>query len=216
MTIPDPVRLYRLVHIDCLATLLQRRALHAPNFAPEDGLIYKTIHDVAIQERRHHKTVPCGPGGVIHDYLPFYLGPLSPMLYKLSKSGVGDYHEGQAPLVYLVCWAHEIADAGTRFVFTDGHGIAAFTQWYDDLAQMNQLDWPLILHREWADTLEDNDRKRRKQAEFLIHQSLPWSMVKGIAVINDEMADRVRETLNQFPDTYSPPVRVVPQWYYQS
>ena len=110
----------------------------------------------------------------------------------------------------------EIADVGTRFVFTDGHGIAAFTQWHDDLAQMDQLDWPLILNREWADTLEDNDRKRRKQAKFLIHQSLPWSMVRGIAVINDKMADRARNTLNQFPDTYSPPVRVVPQWYYQS
>ena len=67
----------------------------------------------------------------------------------------------------------EIADVGTRFVFTDGHGIAAFTQWHDDLAQMDQLDWPLILNREWADTLEDNDRKRRRQAKFLIHQSLP-------------------------------------------
>ena len=47
MTIPDPLRLYRLVHIDCLAMLLQRQALHAPNFAPKDGLTYKTIHDVA-------------------------------------------------------------------------------------------------------------------------------------------------------------------------
>lgn len=214
MTVPDPVRLYRLVHIDCLPTLLRRQALHAPHFAPDDGLEYKTIHDIAIQERRHHWQVPCGVGGAIHDYLPFYLGPLSPMLYKLSKSGVGNYHEGQQPLIYLVFWATEIAEAGLDYVFSDGHGIAKFTQWFDDLAQLDQVDWPLVLGRGWADDPEDPDRKRRKQAEFLIHKVVPWSMIKGIAVINDEIAARVNDILDQFPDCHRPQIRVVRRWYY--
>ena len=37
MALPDPVRLYRLVHIDNLPALLERRALHAPTCAPDDG-----------------------------------------------------------------------------------------------------------------------------------------------------------------------------------
>ncbi len=136
------------------------------------------------------------------------------MLYKLSKSGVGDYHEGQTPLVYLICWAGDVHKANRRIVFTDGHSIAAYTHWYDDLAQLDLLDWPLILSRDWADTLEDNDRKRRKQAEFLVYESLHWSLVKGIAVINHEMADRVKAVLDQFPEIHHPQIGVVPRWYY--
>ena len=214
MSVPDPVRLYRLVHIDNLPTLLRRGGLHAPNFAPNDGLTYKTIHDAAIQQRRHSQAVPCGAGGVIHDYLPFYLGPLSPMLYKLSKGSVAGYSEGQAPLVYLILWAGDVANAGLDFVFSDGHGIAAFTQWFDDLADLVKLDWPLIMAREWSDTLIDNDRKRRKQAEFLVYQSVPWSMVRGIAVMNEAIAVRVNTELDQYPDEHRPPVRVISKWFY--
>lgn len=79
MSVPDPVRLYRLTHIDNLKTLLKRGILHAPNAAPSDGVQYRTIHDASIQARRHERLISSGPGGVIHDYLPFYLGPLSPM-----------------------------------------------------------------------------------------------------------------------------------------
>ena len=214
MKVPDRVRLFRLVHIDNLPVLLKRGTLHAPHTVPDDGLPYKTIHDVSIQERRHLKAIPCGAGGVVHDYLPFYLGPLSPMLYKLSKGGVTGYSEGQESLIYLVYWASDVARVGLDFVFSDGHGIAAFTQWFDDLADLDQLDWPLIMAREWSDTLEDNDRKRRKQAEFLVHGGLPWSMVKGIAVMNDEMVDKVERILEQHPDQHRPPIRVVSKWYY--
>ncbi|OED47317.1 hypothetical protein ACH42_03080 [Endozoicomonas sp. (ex Bugula neritina AB1)] len=214
MTIPKPTRLYRLVHIDNLEVLLQRGALHAPNAAPDDDLQYKTIHDASIQKRRHEMCIPCGKQGVVHDYLPFYLGPCSPMLYRLSKGGVEDYCEGQGCLIYIVAWVDDVVNAGLDFVFSDGHGIAAFTQWYDDLQCLEQLDWSLITNKDWADTLEDNDRKRRKQAEFLVHGSLPWSMVKGIAVINDEMAGKVEKVLDQHPDQHRPPVRVVSRWYY--
>lgn len=39
--IPHEVSLYRLVHVNSLATLLTRGALHAPNFTPNDGLPYR-------------------------------------------------------------------------------------------------------------------------------------------------------------------------------
>nr|WP_246506103.1 DUF4433 domain-containing protein [Kistimonas asteriae] len=215
MTVPPKVRLFRLTHIDNLDTLLRREALHAPLHTPHDGLPYRTIHDASIQEKRYQRSIPCGPSGVIHDYLPFYLGPLSPMLYKLGKGGVEGYDEGEEPLIYLIARAEEVASRNMGFVFSDGHGIAAFTQWFDTLDSLGKLDWPVILGRVWADTTEDNDRKRRKQAEFLIHKSLPWDMIQGIAVLNEIMADKVKAILAQFPDLHHPPVHPVPQWYYQ-
>ena len=79
-THPNPTWLYRIVHADNLATLLTRGALHAPNCTPNDGLPYRTIHSTAVQANRRVKPFPCGPGGTIHDYVPFYFGPLLVML----------------------------------------------------------------------------------------------------------------------------------------
>lgn len=53
MPVSNPITLYRLVHVDTLETLLTRGALHAPNWTPDDGLAYRTIHDVSVQASRH-------------------------------------------------------------------------------------------------------------------------------------------------------------------
>ena len=105
---PNPTYVYRLVHVANLSTLLGRRGLHAPNTCPEDGLPYQTIHDVDVQTARHVCSIPCGPGGVIHDYVPFYFGPLSPMLLRLHTGRVAGHREGQQPLVYLVTTAQDV------------------------------------------------------------------------------------------------------------
>jgi len=91
-----------MLHIDNLAVVLQRGGLHAPLHVPVDGLTYRTIHNVDIQNERHVRNISCGPGGTIHDYVPFYLGPLSPMMLQLKTGRVAGYTEGQTPLIYLV------------------------------------------------------------------------------------------------------------------
>ncbi len=95
MSVPLPTLIVRLVHIDNLPLLLQREGLHAPNSAPDDGLAYKPIHNPAIQRRRRIRHIPCGPGGVIHDYAPFYFGQRPPMLLQLHTGRVQGYNEGQ-------------------------------------------------------------------------------------------------------------------------
>jgi hypothetical protein len=211
---PNPIWLYRLVHVDNLATLLSRGALHAPHFTPADGLPYRPIHDVAVQENRHIQPIPCGPGGTVHDYLPFYFGPHSVMLLNLKTGRVAGYNEGQAPLVYLVTKAQAVIEAGCQFVFSDGHGLARFTGWYDDLNKLDALDWSIVGERYWSDNQQDNDRQRRKQAEFLVWQQLDWSLIVGIGVLNDAVKQRVEEVLEQFPQRHRPPVKLKPQWYY--
>ena len=61
---PRPTLHYRLVHVDNLATLLTRAALHARNSTPNDGLPYRTIHNPNVQVSRHAKSITCGPGGL--------------------------------------------------------------------------------------------------------------------------------------------------------
>ena len=80
--------IYRIVHIANLPVCLQRGGLHAPNYAPEDGYAYRTIHNTQIQAKRHRRAIPCGPGGTIHDYVGFYFGVHSPMLFQLHTTAV--------------------------------------------------------------------------------------------------------------------------------
>ena len=214
MPIPDPIWLYRFIHRDNLDLLLLRGGLHAPNSTPDDGLVYRTIHDEAVQAGRHVTAIPCGPGGTVHDYVPFYFGPRSPMLLQLNTGQVEGYDEGQEPLIYLATTVEAVQASGARFVFSDGHGLAAFTSWFDDPADFGEVDWEMVKQRYWADTLEDDDRQRRKQAEFLVHQFLDWSLIKRIAVINDTAQQLVEAVLAAHPHRHQPPVKVLPNWYY--
>jgi hypothetical protein len=200
--------------MDNLHIYLQRGGLHAPNHTPQDGLVYRTIHNVDIQRDRRTQVIPCGPRGVIHDYVPFYFGYLSPMLLQLNTGRVEGYNDGQEPLIYLVSKAQRVRDSRTAFVFSDGHGIAAFTDWYDDLDDLANVDWDMVYQRYWADSVNDMDRQRRKQAEFLVHQFCDWSLVQKIAVINDQMRAMVEAILNGFPSRLHRPVEIHSSWYY--
>jgi hypothetical protein len=214
MTFPVPTPIYRLVHADNLDTLLSRNALHAPNFTPNDGLPYRTIHNADVQANRRVKQVSCGPCGSIHDYVPFYFGPLSVMLLNLKTGRVPGYNEGQEPLIYLKSTVQTVTNGGSRIVFTDGHGLANFTSWFDDLNDLSNVDWSLVGARYWADKPEDNDRQRRKQAEFLLWRECSWQLISEIGVINAAAKARVEAGLNRFPHCHRPPVNVQPGWYY--
>lgn len=214
MAIPQPTLIMRLTHVDNLPILLQRGGLHAPNSAPNDGLLYKTIHNLDIQAQRRVQRLPCGPGGTIHDYVPFYFGARSPMLYQLHTGKVTGYNEGQEPLIYLVSTAQRVQQQNVPFVFSDGHGIAAFTSWFATLADLEKVDWGTVNATYWRDTAEDMDRQRRKQAEFLIHRFCSWSLLGGIAVYNEQRKTQVKAILQSFPTTTGFLVKVRRDWYY--
>lgn len=214
MAISDPTWIYRIIHIDNLETCLRRAGLCAPNHTPDDGLRYRTIHNAEIQAVRSARSLSCGPGGGVHDYVSFYFGPRSPMLYQLHTGWVSGYTEGQEPIIYLVANVRDVVATGAGFVFSDGHGIATFTSWFDDLAHMERVDWEAVNATWWRDTADDPDRQRRKQAEFLIHQRCDWALIKGIGVLNATMKARVEAILAPFDEALHRPVRIRRNWYY--
>ncbi len=212
MPIPRPTPIYRLLHIDNLAVILDCGGMHAPNHPPEGASDYRAIHNVDIQKIRRQRPIACGPGGTVHDYVAFYFGPRSPMLLQLHTGRVEGYSEGQEPLIYAVSTIETVTQAGLGFVFSDGHGIAAFTQWFDDLNDLDKVDWDMAYADYWADTVDDMDRQRRKQAEFLVHRFCPWEVVHRIGVLNEAVKERVERILNR--KNISMPVEVRRQWYY--
>ncbi|MGH2376961.1 MAG: type II toxin-antitoxin system toxin DNA ADP-ribosyl transferase DarT [Candidatus Limnocylindria bacterium] len=211
---PVPTLIYRFVHVSNLPVLLARAALHAPLHAPEDGLVYRTIHNVDIQDQRRRTEIPCGPGGVVHDYVAFYFGPRSPMLLQLHTGRVDGYDETQEPIIYLISTAQAIRDSGAPYVFSDGHGIALFTDWFDDLGELDRVDWTAVSARYWVDTVDEPDRQRRKQSEFLVYKSCPWELISELAVLNQHMKNRVQTIMADFPAALRRQVRIRPELYY--
>ena len=136
------------------------------------------------------------------------------MLLQLKTGRVEGYDEGQEPLIYLVSTAQAVRDAGVGFVFSDGHGIAAYTDWYDDLADLEKVDWDTVYQRYWADTVDDMDRQRRKQAELLVYRFCDWALISEIVVINVKMKRIVEQIMSQFPRRLQRVVHVRPDWYY--
>ena len=206
-------RIYRMVHIDCLRTILARDALHAPSCVPNDGLPYVGIHATQTQADRGNTPVPCGPGGVIRDYVGFYFGPRSPMLYRIH-TGYNAQQVDQGLIAYLVAIAQEVAAAGVGFAFTDRHSLAAIATFSDDLAQLSMVDFPVVYAERWNSTAQQPDRQEKKQAEFLVHQQLPWNRVIGIGVLNRPAVHRANDILDAHPNRHRPPVAVRNEWYY--
>ena len=66
--------------------------------------------------------------------------------------------------------------------------------------------------RYWADTDDDPDRKRRRQAEFLVHKKFPWEMIEIIAVMNNKIKNEVEGFISKA--LQQPPIKIKPDWYY--
>jgi ssDNA thymidine ADP-ribosyltransferase, DarT len=209
--IPNPTRIIHMTHTANLAAIAGGGCLRCTAQLRVMGAGFTNIAYTSIQVQRAAKVVPCGPGGRLHDYVPFYFTTRSPMLYTINRGNV-PCDGGQSALLHLVTTAQAVEQAGLGFAFTDGHGIMSYTQFFDDLARLDEIDWPLIGSRYWSDTSEDGDRKRRKQAEFLVHQQLPWELVMGITVQTDGKRLEVEGLLAGA--AHRPPVIVNPSWYY--
>lgn len=209
---PNPTPIFHITPVDNLRRIFEAGALLAKRALEQEDRGYTNIAHRSIQDRRAHTPVPCGPGGVLHDYVPFYFAPRSPMLYTLSRGNVAGFAGGQASIVHLVSTAQAVQAAGLGFVFSDGHGIIAFTSFYDDLSQLDKVDWALMQSRYWSDTQDDLDRKRRRQAEFLVHERFPVDLVRGIGVINLDIQRQTEAVLAEFG--LNIPVATKPVWYY--
>ncbi len=134
------------------------------------------------------------------------------MLYSIHGGFVEQYHEGQRPIVHLTSSAESIAAAGLAFTFTEGHAELAYSCFYEDLADLDKVDWQVMNSKWWNDTVEDMDRKRRRQAEFLAHHFFPWTLVTSIGVIDSAVAEQVNDILESA--AHRPPVVVKRSWYY--
>jgi hypothetical protein len=209
---PQPTSIYHISHLSNLSGILAAGGLRCNRTLSQQGVGYTNIAHGNIQSRRANKVVTCSAGGTLRDYVPFYFGSRSPMLFAIKCGNVAGYTQGQGPVLHLVPTVQAVAAAGLPFAFTNGHGIMGLTDFFDNLADLDEVDWPLMTAKWWNDTQEDGDRSRRRQAEFLVHQFFPWNLVQEIGLSNNKVKATVEAAITG--QGHQPPVHARPDWYY--
>lgn len=84
VTLPDwlykTTFIYHITAIDNLRSVLEAGQLYSTNDRPDN---HTSIANADIQSRRATQVVEVEPGGVIHDYVPFYFAPIPHLLCLL-------------------------------------------------------------------------------------------------------------------------------------
>ena len=169
-----------------------------------------------IKERRLKELeVKCHPGDMVGAFVPFYFCPRSIMLYLIYMANHPDltYRDGQGPIIHLeanlgrtAAWADQ---QGRRWAFSLSNAGAGYAEFRADLSQLDQVNWDAV------DALDFRDPviKEGKQAEFLVYERFPFSLVDTIGVSSTSVRTRVAELLRD-SKTQPPPVAVKPEWYF--
>jgi len=118
----------------------------------------------------------------------------------------------QKDIIYLISSIDKLEELNVKYIFTDGHSFAGYTQFFNDRGYLNQVDWRAVNLKQWNNTAEDPDRKRRKEAECLVYKELPFESISAIAVYNQEANDYIFNVLNKKNITL--PVSIKQDWYY--
>lgn len=166
-----------------------------------------------IKRRRLEECrVSCHPGTMVGDYVPFYFCPRSVMLYVISRRNADlEYRGGQREIIHLVSDVSRAATVaeGRPVAFSDGNAGAFYTSYSSDLDRLEQfVDWTAVAATDWRDPAV----KERKQAEFLVHESFPWTGIHRVGVYDVAMLERVRRIMGR--STHKPEVSVRGGWYY--
>jgi ssDNA thymidine ADP-ribosyltransferase, DarT len=224
MSAPTPTRLFHITAIANLPSVLAQGALVCKQMAEAQSVAYQNIAHAGAQGARARKTVPNPPGGLVHDYVPFYFAPRSPMLFAINQGKVVGCALRQADIAHIETSVEAVTGQGLPFVFYDRNATLAYSQPCTDLAQLGtHVAWDLITSaprldgfcRYWHSDPESDrysDRKERRQAEFLVKSRVPLNLVTRIGVFNLDKAAQVRTMLRQAQCAL--PVQAMPDWYF--
>lgn len=137
----------------------------------------------ALIQKRAARPVPVPPGGVLDDYVPFYFGTHSAMLYNICTGyGVAQVH--QKDVVYLVSSVQGLVANNVMFLFTDRHAYVANASYCSDVADLAGLDWNLINGRDFKRDPNRPDKLERRAAELLVHRHMPVAALSEVACYN--------------------------------
>ncbi len=188
---------YHLTHIENLEGII-RKGLLSVNEQKRQGVNHHSIAASTIQDRRSRTPVPCGPGGVVHDYIPFYLCRRSSMLLSVVNSKNCD----QQLLLYIGVPLTLVEREDV--IFTDASANTNDPpRFYADPQQLDALDWGAIDSLKWNLGMDQN---QARMAELLIHQRFDITDRAFIIAWNPAIRDEIVKTFQRC-DREPPAVR---------
>lgn len=208
---PQKALIWRIVHRDNLPWILDN-GLHCGNSAVKAADWVQIGNPELISKRAHHP-VPVPPGGLLNDYVPFYFTPFSPMLRNIHTGWGGIQKRSNEEIVILASSLHRIAKLGLPFLFTDSHAYYQWAEFYDDLTQLDKIDWPLLQRRDFKRDSEDPAKFERYQAEALVYRHVPVNALLGIVCYTDAWRQHIAGQLQA--RHLSLPVYARTEWYFQ-
>lgn len=209
MAAPDPIRVVHFTHIKNLEGIIAD-GLWSDAVCRREGLTEVEVGSTSIRQRRLELPVGAvGPGGNVGDYVPWYFGPRSPMMYALSRNNY-EYREGFDKVVYLVSSVPRIIEMGCQWVASDRNAALTLAEFTDDEQELEEhISWEVIRARYWTDYPDGADLRA---AEFLVHESVPWEAVEGIVAKTEDTRTRAEAMVAGLD--HSPRVVVRSQWYF--
>lgn len=208
-------KIYHITHIDNLLNIAASVWLVSDANRIANSLSCSLVGMSTIKQRRLDEIeVSCHPGTKVGQYVPFYFCPRSVMLFILHKANNPEltYRGGQQPIVHLeadlnttMSWANT---NGVRWAFSNGNAGAYITAFYRDPTDLVHLDWTAINSTDFRDAKV----KEGKQAEFLMFDVFPWTLIEKIGTINSTMAAKVQTALANVQ--HQPIVAIEPSWYF--
>lgn len=215
MPIPDRPKIYHILHLDRLRSVIAEGVLSDEQIAVRNGAGTMIGMSSIKQRRLHELTLASYPELHVGQCVPFYFCPRSVMLYLIYKANHPElaYRGGQEPILHLEAdlytvmeWAEQHQQ---RWAFTLSNAGSFYFEDRCQQAQLEELNWAAIETTQWSG---GNGTKEAKQAEFLMEHSFPWHLFERIGVHSPAI---YRQVVNMLPaGGYRPPVEVKREWYY--
>jgi hypothetical protein len=212
MTVPAQPKIYHIVHVDRLPSIIADGCLWCDAAISQRNPAGTTIGMNKIKQRRLKElTLTSHPSLYVGQCVPFYFCPRSIMLFLIHKKNTElTYQGGQEPIIHLegdliqaVNWADQ---NNLRWAFTLSNAGSSYFEDRNSLAQLHEIDWAAVQAINWQ------GRKEGKQAEFLVQSTFPWHLVERIGVKSVVIRDQVSRAL--LKGGHHPRVEVQSDWYY--
>jgi hypothetical protein len=208
---PTKALIWRIVHRNNLIWILEN-GLHCGN-SPVQSPDWISLGNPELITKRGNRLVPIPPAGVLNDYVPFYFTPFSVMLKNINTGWGGIQKYNNQDIIILVSSLPHLQQQNIPFLFTDSHAYHQYANFYEDLTDLDKIDWPLLQRRDFKRDPDDPRKFERYQAEALIHRHCPISGLLGIICYTDELQAQIEHLITQ----HKTPLKVHQRrnWYFR-
>lgn len=189
MTDLNKIYLFRMLHIDNISHVLQYGITKIDSVNANQN--YIAIGNRSLICNRNSFNTPNGK--TLGNYIPFYFWFKMPMLYVVQKGFNGVQPTCAENIVFCITSAAQIIDYEIDYIFTDGHAVDSLSSFYfpKDILNIEEIiDLKAIKDQYWIDP-KDLDKKRRKEAEFLVNGDIPELAIVYYIVYNQSAKNKL-------------------------